>query len=288
MSVVNKQRLGARITTLDRCPVHEKLRCHETTAGRQVRLEWVFSDENGQPLDLTNDPLFTYRLRVREITGFGPRFVEVPVTADILVDGLVVSDLLPASVTSAAGIYQEEWGVYLNDVLIYTNSCYLFVNRGLFSAAVDRNEFEPGPPTIEEIRLSMRDHIAENPLLGNKEFDAAEIVQAALRPLMYWNECPPELRPPQTTITFPFREMWLLGIQSYLFEMAGHFYRRNHLPYQAGGVTIDDRNKDNPYTTIAYRLREQFEVQCRTKKIEINHQLFTGSLRSPYARFFYG
>ena len=119
------------------------------------------------------------------------------------------------------------------------------------------------------------------------EFDAAEMTQAVLRPLQYWNEIPPPIRPAQTTKTFPFREIWMLGIQSYLLEIAAHHYRRNQLAYNAGGVAVDDKNKEQYYTAASERLRQRFQEMARAKKIEINIALFSGSLGSQYSGLFY-
>jgi hypothetical protein len=98
----------------------------------------------------------------------------------------------------------------------------------------------------------MRDNgPADNSLLDDVEFDAAEITQAVLRPIMYWNETPPPIQPLLTTKTFPFREMWMVGIQSYLFDMVSSHYRRNQLAYNAGGLSIDDKNKEQQTENFA-------------------------------------
>jgi len=305
MSLDSKKSIRAAVTQLDRCPVHEKLRCHELSAGQKSRLVWSFTDNAGIPLNLgvTNsgdsdsasysesvEYPYTFKLRLREITGYCPDtnpVFTVNVTIEDHITGQVVSDPLPLEIAEAAGVYQEEWGIYEGEDLIYSNSCSLFVRRSLFSRKVSDNQFETGPPTIEEIRLSLRDHVAENQLLQNREFDAAEIVQAVVRPLQYWNEIAPAISPAQTTITFPFRELWMQGIQAYLLEIAAHHYRRNHLPYNAGGVAVDDKQKDNPYSQAFLRTKQQFEENCRNKKIEINQQLFYGSISSPYSRYFW-
>lgn len=305
MSLSNKKRINAPITRLDRCPVHEKLRCHVIEAGRRVKLLWGFADDAGMPINLGVDNSgdsdsvsssnsveypYTFELRIREVTNAMPSsnpVVAVSVSIDDAISGAVSSDYLPEVITNTPGIYQEEWGVYEAGYLIFSSKCFLFVNRGLFSSASNQNQLETGPPTLDEIRLSMRDHVTENQLLQNYEFDAAEIVQAIVRPLQYWNELPPPIQPLATTITFPFRELWLQGIQAYLLETAAHHYRRNHLPYSAGGVSVDDRQKDNPYTQAHMRLRAQFEKACQTKKIEINIGLFSEHVSSPYSRYFY-
>jgi hypothetical protein len=107
------------------------------------------------------------------------------------------------------------------------------------------------------------------------------------RPIQYWNETPPPINPLLTTKTFPFREMWLLGIQSYLFDMVASHYRRNQLAYNAGGVAVDDKNKEQQYRATSTLLTQQFREMLRAKKMEINIALFSGSIGSPYSGMFY-
>jgi hypothetical protein len=172
--------------------------------------------------------------------------------------------------------------------MIFSNQCCTFVRRGLFGLSNDVSKRNLGPPTVEEIRLSLRDNSpADNTLLDDFEFDAAEIAQAVVRPLQYWNEIPPPLRPAQTTKTFPFREMWLLGIQANLFSIAANNYRRNDLQYTAGGVAVADKAKEQVYAAAGGRLMQEFQGMLRAKKIEINISMFSGSIGSSYGGLFY-
>jgi len=145
-----------------------------------------------------------------------------------------------------------------------------------------------GPPTLEEIRLSIRDNSgADNVLLDDVEFDSAEIIQSVMRPLQYWNEIPPPLNPLLTTKNFPFRELWLQGIQAYLFDIAANHYRRNQLAYSAGGMAIDDKNKEQQYVAASNRMLQMFQDNVKAKKIEINIAAFSGAIGSPYSGLFY-
>jgi hypothetical protein len=171
--------------------------------------------------------------------------------------------------------------------MLFSNVCSVFVNKGLFATEGTFSNL-PGPPSISEIRMSLRDtDAAENRLTDEIEFDAAEIVQAVLRPLRFWHEIPPPLPCMLTSVTFPFTEIWLRGIQAHLFEVAANHYRRNELPYEITGGAVRDKSKDVQYERVADKLMKDFRDLARSKKIEINSNLFVGDISSPYSYLFY-
>jgi|TARA_R110000824_G_scaffold95196_2_gene229058 hypothetical protein len=304
--------ISAEQTVVDGCPVLPKLKCHEVQQGQDARLLWNMvnpqgeavnltdcigscpsvSSDDGEVFDAAGTPACGVELRVREITGCNPNLDPVHSLAVEVLDaatGSVRAAALPDAVIREPGIYIEEWGVFTEDSrMIFSNQCCTFVRRGLFGLSNDVSKRNLGPPTVEEIRLSLRDNSpADNTLLDDFEFDAAEIAQAVVRPLQYWNEIPPPLRPAQTTKTFPFREMWLLGIQANLFSIAANNYRRNDLQYTAGGVAVADKAKEQVYAAAGGRLMQEFQGMLRAKKIEINISMFSGSIGSSYGGLFY-
>ena len=283
--------ISAEQTVVDGCPVLPKLKCHEVQQGQDARLLWNMVNPQGEAVNLT-DCIGGVELRVREITGCNPNLDPVHSLAVEVLDattGSVRAAVLPDAVIREPGIYIEEWGVFTADSrMIFSNQCCTFVRRGLFGLSNDVSKRNLGPPTVEEIRLSLRDNSpADNTLLDDFEFDAAEIAQAVVRPLQYWNEIPPPLRPAQTTKTFPFREMWMLGIQANLLSIAANNYRRNDLQYTAGGVAVADKAKEQVYAAAGGRLMQEFQGMLRAKKIEINVAMFSGSIGSSYGGLFY-
>jgi hypothetical protein len=304
--------IRTRQTYVDGCPVLPKLRCHEVASGQNARLLWNFRDPEGRLIDISDcsfgpvcdesesefahdvvsDVVAGPVLRLREITGFNPQIdcvITVPVHILDPVQGLVRSAPLPASIVRAPGIYLEEWGFFSTaGDMLFSNQCSTFVRRGLFGLTDSARTNPLGPPTIEEIRLSLRDNAApDNPLLDDVEFDAAEIASAVVRPIAFWNEVPPPLGCAMTTKTFPFRELWLLGIQAHLLELAAHHYRRNQLAYNAGGIAVDDKNKEQPYMASAMRLIQRYQELMVAKKISINMQGFGGAVDSAYSYNYY-
>jgi hypothetical protein len=294
-------------TVIDGCPVLPKLQCHEVQMGQDARLIWNFKNPQGELVDLTDalsyssasgntfDAVGTpgqgVTLRMRELSGadYRDEIYSINVTVLDAASGLVRADSLPDAIVRAPGVYMEEWAVFTSEGrMLFSNQCCTFVRRGLFGVDINPVKRNLGPPTLEEIRMALRDNAPQdNMLLDEVEFDAAEIAQAILRPIQYWNETPPPIQPMLTTKTFPFREMWMLGIQSYLFNMAANHYRRNQLAYSAGGVSVDDKNKEQQYLAASNMLQQQFREMLRAKKIEINISLFAGSLGSPYGSMFY-
>jgi len=310
MATDDQNQIKPKLTAVDGCPVLPKLQCHEVQMGQDARLLWNMKDLSGsyldlsayvnecsasseaEPFDAVGNVTCGVELRVRELSGYDPNKDPVYcVSVDIVnaSEGLVRSQPLPDGVVRSAGVYLEEWAVISSDGrMLFSNQCITFVRKGLFGLSSDTNLQNLGPPSLEEIRLSLRDNSpADNMLLDDIEFDAAEISQAVLRPIQFWNEIPPPVRPVQTTKTFPFREIWMLGIQSYLLEIAAHHYRRNQLAYNAGGIAVDDKNKEQAYLATARQLTARFQEMARAKKIEINISLFSGSVGSPYSGLFY-
>jgi hypothetical protein len=64
--------------------------------------------------------------------------------------------------------------------------------------------------------------------------------------------------------------------------MAANHYRRNRLPHQAGGVAIDDKNKEREYMGEGQRLLQEYAAWVQNKKVEINTKLIYGIQESSY------
>jgi hypothetical protein len=208
---------------------------------------------------------------------------QMPITevAASIVDAATgqVSFVLPSAITAIAGIYRLELGV-LNSArkLIFSDQGLLSVERGQFGNTLDMS----GPPTLTEIRMALRDSQVENNLLDSYEFSADEVIFSVIRPVMEWNETPPDVRR-FNCHTFPWRELWLKGIISYLLQTAVFHYTRNKLNASHGGLTVADKEKDREYQALASLFRDEWLRGLRAKKVEINIGLVYRSLGSGYA-----
>jgi hypothetical protein len=84
------------------------------------------------------------------------------------------------------------------------------------------------------------------------------------------------------TRNYCIRHKWLQYIAGHLFLTAAHRFRRNHLPYQAGGIAIDDQNKFQLYDQIGMMLTQEYKEWVKQKKVQINCQLAITSQGSAY------
>jgi len=127
--------------------------------------------------------------------------------------------------------------------------------------------------TIAEIRLAMRDLSSEdNFLLDDVEFTDTEIAWAMRRPVDQWNETPPPLSGASsyTPNNFPYRYNWVNAVKGELMIVAASNYRRNHLSYQAAGLSVDDKNKFAEYEKIGRALLAEYKDWILTQKKAIN------------------
>jgi hypothetical protein len=138
-----------------------------------------------------------------------------------------------------------------------------------------------------EIRLQARDFPEANNLLSAVEYSDNEIIFSITRPIQEFNEVSPPLTAYYSGSSFPWRYQWLNAILGNLMRIAADHYRRNRLPSQHGGLTVDDKNKDNPYWEIAQQLLSDWRLWMLQKKIELNAKSALGSLHSDYSRHYY-
>ena len=154
--------------------------------------------------------------------------------------------------------------------------CYVSINRSLDSPMLEIN----APISISEVRLALRDVCPSfNNLLEDVEFSDTEIAFAITRPVDEWNDTPPHVRT-YSYATFEFRSAWIKATISYLLESAAYHYARNTLAYNAGGMSINDMDKMNPYMTLAQNLKKEWLAFMEAKKREINMSLCYGMIGS--------
>ena len=271
--------------THDDCPIVTKQRTLVAPKGRCSTLSWVMKDEDGDPLDLTDaltggDPgqiIARFRLvgacttEISQIIGV----VTAPQTGEIYIT-------LTDAMVQEAGIYEFSIAITDNGTdgnVIAIDQGYLFVERSLFGDVTNPGS---GPLSISDIRLDLRDTMIENNLIGDVEYDDTEIIHAIIDPIREWNEAPPNVAM-FTTQNFPFHNAWKDATVARLLRVAAHWYRRNKLQVNHGGMQDNDRDKDNPYMQASLVLQERWDLFVRNKKIEINVGLASGQLNSGYS-----
>jgi len=123
-----------------------------------------------------------------------------------------------------------------------------------------------------DIRIWLRDTDPEaNLLLKDFEFGQEELRTAMTLAVDYWNEVSPLMLGYNYDINnFPYRYHLLMGTCANLLFIAANAYRRNKLPYNIGGGTVNDQDKDQPYDAAGAKLWEQYKEWVARKKRELN------------------
>ena len=180
----------------------------------------------------------------------------------------IIEVLPPKSIRNNAGIYLLEAAVLdTDDDPIFSNELYLYIERSAFGSR------PIGPPQISDIRLNLRDSdVNENELIANYNFGTVEIAHAATQAVQIWNSSPPAISSLRySTLNFPYRDVWIQGIDSILFRMAVEHFRKNMLPYSAGGVNIEDyAPKLQAYESAASRKAQEFRENIILLKAQAN------------------
>jgi hypothetical protein len=279
----------APITQVEGLPVLAKTRCVNVVQGLLATIPWTILDATGDPIDFSNVPSPSVLLNIREALSFCSN------NPGTVVNGTIVNPqagqvqaVLPMSAVTAPGISVAEYAILSGGTnLIYANWFYLAVEPSQAGAALAGNALQAtGVPSFGEIRLYLRDvDPAGNLWMASFEWDAAEISACLTRPVREWNEMLPELPQQYNTSNFPWRHNWLLGTSGYMMRLAADWYRRVHLPYQAGGVTVDDKNKFQIYDARGQELVAQWQDWAKNKKQAINMSEGFATFPSEYATY---
>jgi hypothetical protein len=288
VSCANKNVLSAAVTTVNGEENRTKLRSISIDQGHTVTVSWQLHDDKGAPIDLSTcvtgaeDSPYKIIFAMRPYIGArdGVNVSSIDGTVVDAATGQVSVDLTPAA-TRHPGIFYGEFSIAenvdTNEKLFFSNTFLIAINRTALGDSMQ------GPPSIAEIRLHLRDSSpSESLLLDNLMFDDAEIALAIARPVQYWNETPPPLNQHYTTSSFPFRYHWLEGICANLFFMVAEQYRRNQLAYQAGGLSVDDQNKEASYERAGQVRWQAFREWVRATKATLNLEGCYGQVTSNY------
>ena len=225
-------------------------------------------------------------IRMKAIPGFGqPALFDV--TGKILdyKAGRVVFHLTQKQ-TRAPGVFIAEIGLFRGDLLMTRFGVYINIEPSVFGVGYTGD----GMITIPEVRLALRDTLPEdNFLLDEVEFRDVEILACMRYPVDMWNS----LLPIDPTYSysmqnFPFRYPWLRSCVGHLLEISAHWYRRNALQVNAGGVAVNDRGKFPEYQQKSKELRDEFEIWAKQAKASISMMSAFGQITSPFVYNSYG
>jgi hypothetical protein len=288
------------IPQIDGCQILTRVNAFVVNQGSAPVLEFTFRDrQTGTPIDLstvfgsggdsTSSSQWggTVQLRVKEALSVGSPDADNPVWTIVgephdPVAGVVRAQLAMLQ-TQSPGIFFLSWGIVdLSGNPLLINNSLMSVERSLFASDEVIRRWA-GPMTLMEVRTAIRDSgAAENLRLDDVEFSDDEIFHSILRPIEYYNEQPPPLRPLMTTKTFPWRFNWLQATISRLYSIAANWYRRNKQQLQAGGVSDDDLNRDQLYDARSQQLWQEYKEWVLLNKVRINAALFAGTITSAF------
>jgi len=270
--------LGHTIVDLSRSPCSSDRAVVQVFQGQPAILKLYVADRNGTAVNLDDLPStaeIRYVVKDREVSN-SARF-GVTCTIEDAENGVVRCELTKSN-TRDAGIFVAQVIVTNSEGATLWTTPYWHVSN----ITLEGWHNSGGPPTIPEIRLIMRDACPEqNTLLNDLEFDDSQIVACLRLPIDEFNE----KYQPKTNYsprTFPFRFHWMRATAGYLLEIAGRGYMRDHLPYNAGGVSVDDKNKASQYIQAGQMLLAEWRQFVKERKIEMNIEGAYGRLGSYY------
>lgn len=245
-------------------------------AGVPLSVAWTMVNANGDALTLTGLTTPTAKYKAIDAVPIGGEpWVEYAGT----VSGNTVTLPIDATLLASPAVLTVDVAVLDAGVMVAANRFFLYVDRSGWAATQD----DFGPPSVDEVRLHMRDSGPEDNIwLDSEEFDLAEVANAVEKCVRHWNEAMPPIDQKYRTATWPWRVNLLDGVAAYLYRMAARHYRRVHLPYQAGGLAVDDKNKAQEYEAIAADLWKRFDDWVGDQKTKLNAEAAMGTLGSAY------
>ena len=271
----------------------QRKRAVRVTQGANTSIQITMRDDCGEPVDLTSYGFVAsgsssssgqqtgiIKARFREAALVHQEIYDITGTVTDAAKGTIKCKIPQTQVMDVSGVWLANVGIFnASSELIFANELFIYNEKSPWVL-----DSKLGPPSIDDIRLSLRDSDPQiNELIENHDFDLAEISHAATRVVQYWNDQPPPVAAAvYTSVNFPFREIWLKGIQLFLFQVAEEHYRRNRFPYSAGGTQIDDKSKAPDYNRAWNERLQEFRQMVMHRKAQINAGGAFNTLRSGY------
>lgn len=275
--------------------------------GQTATVELTFRNDAGQPVDLSvfatlgegpgssfgsssvvgpcspYDSNHDYRLKVRFREPFNncTDILEVEGYASNPTAGTIRYNLPDAAVAQSQLLYAYI-GVFDNARLIRGMESIVFVDRSDFATQAYRRT---GVPTVAEVRSRLRDSgVNDNYLLARIEHSLDEIAEATIKAVADWNHWSSNAGVgTYTTRDFPEPDTIMFGVMANLYPMLADNYRRNHLAYQAAGVSVNDKDYGSIYDQLAASYRLEFNKTIRRTTASAARRAWTGIVSSPYA-----
>ncbi len=185
---------------------------------------------------------------------------------------------------SSTFVLGQSWSIQVQPQLAFSNILRLYVEPSIFpnSSSLGTQHGLFPFPTIQQARMYLNDtDPSGNLLTQNYEFDVADLCEALEMCVRTFNQTQPPIDLFYDSISYPY--FLPDGYVPTLMRQAAMRYMRNHLPYQGGGISIDDQNKFKEYFAIADGKWKAYTEFIRSKKIQLNAENAFGTVRSPYS-----
>jgi hypothetical protein len=263
------------------------------TGGAEADVVYQIRNSRGEPVDLSSffsDP--NDILAVRFCYADNSRISVAEMTGEVIEAATgKVKFTLPKVIYDHSCIYFFYFSIREQITLPDGSITYSDVKKAIPGRGILLIEWSPWMdpdqhcvPAIQDIRRKLDDFVSKNDLLNQYEFTTDDIVHAIARPVHIWNETPPDLRRYRYTIgNFPYYDYWIIGVVGELMEIASIHYMRNKLQSNHGGISGDEKNRDQQYLMYAQKYKKEFLDFVIAKKRESNNQGF-GVIHSRYIR----
>ena len=256
-----------------------RLQMRDMVTGAPIDLTAYGIHDSSSASSSSGAPFTGIRAVVKELPDDHVVWTTIEITVIDAVNGLVELAYTEQN-TRRAGIFTAELQVWEEGERRRVYPFFMVVNPSLSGDAGQSNQML----SVAEIRMTMRDTDAEgNFLLDELDFKTNEIALMIRRCVDYWNEQPPPVAWYKPT-NFPFRYHLSLAVVAELHKMAAVHKMRNDLPYQAGGLTVQDTIKWQQYRQLGVEMWTRWVDWVKAKKYEINIEGGYVQLGSGYGR----
>lgn len=161
-------------------------------------------------------------------------------------------------------------GIYILDLILYIDNKPVIARKAFLEIEPNALSSRGSSLSIVDIRMALRDNCPEaNYLIDDYDFTDKEIFLAMRRTVDYWNESTPDLIR-YSYSNFPYRFHWTSGTIGLLLKQAATHKLRNHLNYDAGGISVNEEARWKDYFTLGDKYWNEYIHWVANKKFEIN------------------
>jgi hypothetical protein len=279
MTAVDLTNISSVESALTGCPDPAADSSIVLPGGTASTVTWILRDANGNPINLTPYITAPAGVRVYIANALCPGAPITTINATV-VNPLTgqISFVVPPELYRVPGIYTAE-------IIGFTDSSDVFSTAGVRDSfllsiegslltrldASNTGMSMPGPITLGQIRMQLRDGPVANEYWQNYEFSPAEIVHSLLLPIQLWNSTNPVVAKFDAS-NFPYRQQWLDATVANLMKISALWFLRNSrtIKYADGTVDGSDKDKFNYYYQVSEQKWKEYEAWCIQTKVIAN------------------